>query len=79
MYQYTEGFIANTIPREGSSAPKFEEWNLDRQSKNVLSGLAILICRLASHDTEKCSEYLKGILRMLFQPLKDQLDWIRKE
>lgn len=79
MHPFTVDIIQSTTPGDGSSAPKLEDWDFDTTSKNVLAGLANLICRVASHDSEKCAQYLKGILQLLFVPLKSKMDWIRKE
>ena len=77
MHAYTMDIIKSTTPGDGSTAPKLEDWDFDKTSKNTLAGLAALICRVASHDTEKCALYLKGVLQLLFVPLKSKMDWMR--
>ena len=56
-----------------------KDWKCDDSSQNILESLAILICREAESNEDKCKENIKVVMSKMIEPLIEMISWIKAE
>ena len=75
MHTYTGEIIENIFLNQSNA----KDWESNECHHNILASLAVLICRGADEDSEKCTQYMLMIIKKFIEPLNEKVQWIKAE